>query len=44
MEFNLVNFESVPHGDNVEGLKGSKRAGEAWHWERPLVTVKSHLY
>lgn len=38
----MVNFESLPLGNNFEEMKGSKRAGEASHCERPgEITDKS---
>ena len=36
---NLIMCKSYPGGTGFEGMKGSCRAAEAWHCERPWKAI-----
>ena len=38
----LIMYKSHPSGTRLEGMKGSWRASEAWHCERPGKTIGEH--
>jgi hypothetical protein len=35
LQLNLITCKNHPGGTSFEGMKGSRRAAEAWHCERP---------
>ena len=35
----LIMCKSYPGGTGFEGIKGSRRAAEAWHCERPWKAI-----
>jgi hypothetical protein len=39
LQLNLVMCKNHPDGTGFEGIKGSWRAAEAWHCERPQRTI-----
>jgi hypothetical protein len=39
LQLDLVMCKSHPGSTGFEGMKGSWRAAEAWHWERPWKAI-----
>jgi hypothetical protein len=35
LQLNLIMYKNHPDGIGFEGVKGSWKAVEVWHWEKP---------